>query len=61
VGLLSNAVDCNTLRAFLVRNDGAVVDRSALLPYVIAPVAEPPLALLLSVAVVAIAVSRRLG
>jgi hypothetical protein len=59
VGLLSNSVNCATLLAFLVRNDGAIVDRSALLPFVIAPVPEPPLALLLSV--VAIAVWRRIA
>jgi hypothetical protein len=62
VGLLSNTVNCNTLLAFLVRNDGATVDRSALLPFVVNPsaVAEPATVSLLALGL-AIQGARRWG
>lgn len=60
VGLFSTGVDCGTLLPFLLRDDGSVIDRSALLPFVAGSVPEPPLPLLM-LSVAAVAVWRRVA
>jgi hypothetical protein len=52
VGLLADGVSCDTLLAFLVRNDGVVTPTAALVPFVTVVPEPPALALLFMAAAV---------